>query len=63
MNEQPDKVVIAKAISKENTYFIFRKNSEEVTLSATLSGIKSSHKLTNNETQFLKEEHPFFFNK
>lgn len=64
MNEQPDQIVIAKAISKENTYFIFRNNSEEVTLSINDTGmIKANHKLTHAEIQFLREEYPLFFNK
>jgi hypothetical protein len=62
MND-PNQVIIAKAISKENTYFIFRKNSEEVTLSLEDTGLKSNHKLTNSEVQFLKEEYSFFFKK
>ncbi|TDE53778.1 hypothetical protein [Flavobacterium sp. GT3P67] len=64
MNEHPDQIIIAKAISKENTYFIFRNNSEEVTLSINDTGmIKSNHKLTHSEIQFLREEYPLFFNK
>lgn len=57
-----DPVTIVKATSKENTYFIFRSNAEEVTITINDIGtIKSSHKLTNVEIEFLREEYAFFF--
>lgn len=57
-----DSVVIVKAYSKENTYFIFRNNGEEVTITLNDIGtIKTSHKLTNIEIEFLREEYAFFF--
>lgn len=55
-------VVIAKAKAIENTYFIFRKNSEEVTITITDNyTIKSSHKMYDFEMNFLREEYPQFF--
>ncbi|TDO68847.1 hypothetical protein EV143_11831 [Flavobacterium chryseum] len=57
-----DPVTIVKATSKENTYFIFRPNGEEVTITLNDVGtIKTSHKLTNIEIEFLREEYAFFF--
>lgn len=56
-------VFIVKAISKESTYYIFRDNGDEVTitLNTEYGRIKCSHKLTNIEIEFLREEYPFFF--
>lgn len=57
-----DNVVFVKAKSKENTYYIFRNNSEEVTITVNSNySIKSSHKLHEFENEFLREEYPQFF--
>lgn len=57
-------VVFIKAKSLENTYFIFRNNGEEVTITITENyTIKSSHKLYAFEEVFLREEYPQFFKK
>lgn len=59
-----DNVVFVKAKSTENTYFIFRNNAEEVTITITENyTIKSSHKLYAFEVEFLREEYPQFFKK
>lgn len=63
-NNQSDNVVFIKAKSIENTYFIFRDNSEEVTVTVTENNtVKSSHKLYDFEEDFLREEYPHFFKK
>ena len=55
-------VIIVKAYSKEKTYFIFRNNSEQVEITLNDIGtIKTSHKLTEIEMSFLREEYAFFF--
>ncbi|MBE8727957.1 hypothetical protein [Flavobacterium hungaricum] len=57
-----DSVYIVKAISKECTYFIFRDNGDEVTITQNdIGNIKTSHKLTFKEVEFLREEYAFFF--
>lgn len=57
-------VIFAKSISLENTYFIFRNNSEEVAITVTENHtIKSSHILQSFEMDFLREEYPQFFKK
>ena len=55
-------VIITKAVAKECTYFIFRDKGDEVTITLNDDGtIKTSHKLTNIEIEFLREEYAFFF--
>jgi len=59
-----DNVVFVKAKSLVNTYFIFRNNAEEVTITVNDDyTIKSSHKLYPFEVEFLREEYPQFFKK
>ena len=59
-----DNVVFVQAKSTENTYFIFRNNGEELTITVSENyTIKSSHKLYDFEEVFLREEYPQFFRK
>ena len=63
-NNQSDNVVFVKAKALVNTYFIFRNNGEEVTITVNENHtIKSNHKLFGYEMDFLREEYPHFFQK
>lgn len=49
-------IVIAKAKTQENTWFIFRESGQEIEVKIVEGKLQSPWNLTKEETQFIKEK-------